>query len=80
MLFPILGPSSLPVVVASLTKDMQTEQLLYWSGMTDTKHATSGLNEEEAISKIIIANQLFFYYHSFSFRNLKQLMLIEKFS
>jgi len=30
----------------SLTKDMQTEQLLCWSGMTDTEQATSGLNEE----------------------------------
>jgi len=43
MLFPTLVPSSLPVVVAhwpSLTKDMQTEQLLHWSGMTDTEHST----------------------------------------
>jgi len=31
----------------SPTKDMQTEQLLCWSGMTDTEHATSGLNEKE---------------------------------
>jgi len=30
----------------SLTKDMQTEQLLCWSGMTDTEHTTTGLNEE----------------------------------
>jgi len=30
----------------SLTKDMQTEQLLCWSGTTDTEHgATSGSNE-----------------------------------
>jgi len=27
-------------------KDMQTEQLLCWSGMTDTEHTTSGSNEE----------------------------------
>jgi len=47
MLFPTLGPSSLPVVVAQ-PKDMQTEQLLCWSGMTDTEHTTtSGSNEEE---------------------------------
>jgi len=26
---------------------MQTEQLLCWSGMTDTEHTTSGSNEEE---------------------------------
>jgi len=32
--------------VASLTKDMQTEQLLGWSDMTDTKFTTSGSNEE----------------------------------
>jgi len=49
MLFPILGPSSLPVVVAQLTKDMQTEQLLCCSGMTDTEHTTSGLNDEAKI-------------------------------
>jgi len=48
MLFTTLGPSSLPVMVAqhSLTKDMQTEPLLCWSGRTDTEHSlTSGLNE-----------------------------------
>jgi len=44
MLFPIFGPSSLPVVWPSLTKDMQTEQLLCWSGMTGT---TSGSHGEE---------------------------------
>jgi len=31
-----------------MTKDMQTKQLLCWSGMTDTEHrATSSSNEEE---------------------------------
>jgi len=35
----------------SLTKDMQIEQLLCWSGMTDTEHsATSRLNEEEELT------------------------------
>jgi len=37
MLFPNLGPSSIPVVVdwwSCLTKDMQIEQLLCWSCMT----------------------------------------------
>jgi len=29
-----------------LTKDMQTEQLLYWSGMADTEHTTFDSNEE----------------------------------
>jgi len=47
MLYPTLGPSSLFVVEVQLTKDMQTEQLLCWSGMTDTKHSTTyGSNEE----------------------------------
>jgi len=39
MLFFILEPSSLLVVMvhrSSLTKDMQTEQFLCWSGMTNT--------------------------------------------
>jgi len=49
MLFPTLEPSSLSVWWPSLTKDMQTEQFLCWSGMTDTKHrATSSSIEEEA--------------------------------
>jgi len=47
MLFPTYGPSSLLVVVAGLTKDKQTEQLLCWSGMTDTEHKTSASNEKE---------------------------------
>jgi len=37
-----------------LTKDMQTEQLLCWSDMTDTVHSTtSSSNEEEAIKGIV---------------------------
>jgi len=37
-----------PLWWPSLTKDMQTEQLLYWSGVTDTEHsATSRSNEED---------------------------------
>jgi len=48
MLFPTLGPRSLTLWWFSLTKDMQTEQLLCWSGMTDTENSTtSGSNEEE---------------------------------
>jgi len=31
----------------SLTKDMQTEQLLCWSSMTDTEHTTPDSNEED---------------------------------
>jgi len=34
-------------------KDMQTEQLLCWSGMKDTEHSImSGLNEEDPFLKI----------------------------
>jgi len=41
-----LGPSSLPVVVPSQTKGMQTEQLLWWSVMIDIEHSyTSGSNK-----------------------------------
>jgi len=36
MLFPILGTE---------LKDMQTEQLLRWNGMTDTEYTQSGSNE-----------------------------------
>jgi len=45
MLFPILGPSSLPVMVAQLD---EIEQLLYyWSCMTDTEHSTTSKSIEE---------------------------------
>jgi len=34
-----------------MTKDMQTEQLLCWSGMTDAEHSTtSSSNEEEELT------------------------------
>jgi len=46
MLFLIWGQAVNPLWCPSLTKDMQTEQLLCWSGMTDTEHTTSGSNEE----------------------------------
>jgi len=45
MLFYILGPTVYPLLWPNLTKDMQTEQLLCWSGMTDTEHTTSGSME-----------------------------------
>jgi len=48
MLFPTLGPSSLLVVVVQPDERHANEQLLCWSGMTDTEHTTSGSNEEEA--------------------------------
>jgi len=38
MLFPILGQAVYPLWWPSLTKDMQTEQLLCWSDSTDTEH------------------------------------------
>jgi len=47
MLFPSWGQAVYPLWWPSMTKDMQTEQLLCRSGMTDTKHgATSSSNEE----------------------------------
>jgi len=46
--FPPWGQAVYPLWWPSLTKDMQTEQLRCWSGMTDTEHSTtSGSNEEE---------------------------------
>jgi len=43
-----MGQAFYPLWWPSLTKDMQTEQLLCLSGMTDTEHSTtSSLNEEE---------------------------------
>jgi len=30
-----------------LGKDMHTEQLLCWSGMTDTKHSTTSISNEK---------------------------------
>jgi len=47
----------------SLTKDMQTEQLLCWSGMTDTEHTTtSGSNEVE-----VVPYAKYYYIVSFNF-------------
>jgi len=37
----------------SLTKDMQTEQLLCWNGMTEHS-TTSGSNEEDKIWRFLI--------------------------
>jgi len=42
-----------PLWCPSLTKDMQTEQLLCWSGMTDTEHTTSGSNEENVNRQLL---------------------------
>jgi len=46
MLFPTLGPSSLPVVVAQpdVSYVLQTEQLLSWSGMTDIEQLRAYYN------------------------------------
>jgi len=38
-----------PLWWPSLTKDMQIEQLLCWSVMTDTEHIISGSNEEDFV-------------------------------
>jgi len=45
--FPPWTQAIYPLWWPSLTKDVQTEQLLCWSGMTDTEHITSGSNEED---------------------------------
>jgi len=53
MLFPILGPSSLPFVVAQHDERHANRIafVLEWCRMTDTEHtATSGSNKEEADS------------------------------
>jgi len=48
------GQAVYPLWWLSLTKKMQTEQLLCWSSMTDTEHSTtSGSNE------VVLSNQLF---------------------
>jgi len=36
--FASSGQAVYPLWWPSLTKDMQTEQLLFWSDMTDTEH------------------------------------------
>jgi len=41
------GKAVYPLWWPSLTKDMQTEQLLCWSGIKDTEHTTSDSNKEE---------------------------------
>jgi len=45
MLFPTWGQAVYPLWWPRLMTDMQTEQLLYWSGMIDTEHTTSSKNE-----------------------------------
>jgi len=35
------GQAVYPLWRPSMTKDMQAEQLLYWSGMTDTEHVNN---------------------------------------
>jgi len=48
------GQAVYPFWWPSLTKDVQTEQLLCWSGRTDTEHsATSSSNEEEDFVLIV---------------------------
>jgi len=63
MLFLTFGPNSLSVVVTplSLTKYMQTEQLLCWSGMADTEHTTSGSNVEAVFTRMIFNILLTFF-------------------
>jgi len=47
MLFPILGPSSLPVLVAQSDERHANRTASVLECMTDTEHTTSGSNEEE---------------------------------
>jgi len=68
MLFPTLGRSSLPVVVAQPDERHTTEQLLCWSGITDTEHynTTSSSNEEEDLKVQILKG--FHTLRNFSFK------------
>jgi len=43
---------------------MQTEQLLFWSGVTDTEHTTSGSNEEDKMHNISVSLNNFFNWLS----------------
>jgi len=61
MLFPILGSSSLPDVVALPDERHanRTASMLEWYDMTDTKHSiTSGSNEEEELLSFIFSYTL----------------------
>jgi len=57
MLFPILGPSSLPVVVAQPDERHanRTVPCCCWSGMTDTEHTAFGSNEEEKEELVVFS-------------------------
>jgi len=59
-----LGPStasSLPIVVVQ-PNERFTEQLLCWSGMTDTEHTTSGSNKEECNVELTLLIAIFCIY------------------
>jgi len=63
--FPLCGQAVYPLWWPSLTKDMQTEELLCWSGMTDTEHsATSSSNEEDVSYPRIQQANLPAYLHT----------------
>jgi len=52
-----------PLWWPSLTKDMQTEQHLCWSGMTDTEHSTtSGSSEKEEWLEKTVKVLVFYFY------------------
>jgi len=42
----------------SLTKDMQTEQLLCWSGMTNTEHSTTSSSNEKEHILVLFLDQM----------------------
>jgi len=58
MLLLILRPSSPSLWCLSQTKDMQTDQLLCWNGITDTERSTtSSSNEEEHLHLIFLTRK-----------------------
>jgi len=54
MLFPTMGPSSLPVAVAQPDEIlyMQTEQLVCWSGMIDTEYGYRDVNLQQKVTRV----------------------------
>jgi len=66
MLFPTLEPSSLPV--GQLDEILATEQLLCWSGITETEHTTSGSNEEKLFILPVRLHAILLFFAAVTFR------------
>jgi len=64
----------------SLTKDMQTEQLLCWSGMTDTEHTVTSSSNEDVIRDLyfcVIKSFKICFHASYDFKpNSEQQVLV----